>query len=116
MDIGVMPRYIDIWKSAEEIAARDHGSKGLLKHTGIDMPGMRSFLLSVRKGVTVAEHTVSPAITVQLLYGEASVGTKEERYQLQESDVFALEGGVPHDVKAAQDSVLLVTMGGDRGP
>ena len=113
MDIAVMPRYVDIWKSAEQIASRDHGSKGLLKHTVIDVPGLRSFLLSVRAGATVAEHTVSPAITIQLLFGEASVGTRDDRYELEESDVIALEGGVPHDVRAARDSVLLVTMGGD---
>lgn len=113
MDISVMPGYVDIWKSAQQVAARDHGSKGLLKHTIIDMPGLRSFLLSVREGVTVAEHTVSPAITIQLLFGDASVGTREDRYELQESDVLALEGGVPHDVRAARDSVLLMTMGGD---
>jgi len=112
MDVAVMPRYVDILKSAEEIAARDHGSKGLLKHTVIDMPGLRSFLLSVREGVTVPEHTVQPAITVQLLCGEASVGTDFERYPLQESDVLALQGGVPHDVRASRNSVLLVTMGG----
>lgn len=112
MDIAVMPRYVDICKSAEQVAHRDHGSKGLLKHTVVDMPGLRSFLLSVRKGVTVAEHTVAPAITIQLLFGEASVGTRDERYELQEADVLALEGGVPHDVRASRDSVLLVTMGG----
>ncbi len=112
MNIAVMPRYVDILRSAEQVAARDHGSKGLLKHTIIDMPGLRSFLLSVREGITVPEHTVSPAITIQLLFGEASVGTGDERYELQESDVLALEGGVPHDVTASQDSVLLVTMAG----
>jgi quercetin dioxygenase-like cupin family protein len=112
MDFAVMPRYVDIWKNAEQVAARDHGSKGLLKHTLVDMAGLRSFLLSVRQGVTVPEHTVSPAITIQLLFGGASVGTRDERYELQESDVIALQGGVPHDVKASQDSVLLVTMGG----
>ena len=113
MDVAVMPRHIDIWKSAQQMATRDHGSKGLLKHTVVDMPGLRSFLLSVREGVTVAEHTVSPAITIQLLFGAASVGTREERYELQESDVLALEGGVAHDVRATRDSVLLVTLGGD---
>lgn len=71
MNIAVMPRYIDIWKRAEQIAARDHGSKGLLKHTVIDLPGLRSFLLSIREGVTVPEHTVAPAITIQLLFGDA---------------------------------------------
>jgi quercetin dioxygenase-like cupin family protein len=112
MDIALIPRYVDILKDAEQIAARDHGSKGLLKHTIIDMPGLRSFLLSVREGVSVPEHTVQPAITIQLLFGQASVGTKDERYGLQESDVLALQGGVPHDVHASQNSVLLVTMGG----
>jgi hypothetical protein len=60
MDIAVMPPYVDILKSAEEIAGRDHGGKGLLKHTIIDMPGLRCFLLSVREGRTVPEHTVEP--------------------------------------------------------
>lgn len=112
MHTALIPRYVDILKNAEQVTARDHGSKGLLKHTLIDMPGLRSFLLSVREGVTVPEHTVQPAITIQLLCGDASVGTDFERYQLQESDVLALEGGVPHDVHASRDSVLLVTMGG----
>ena len=99
-------------KSTEYIATRDHGSKGLLKHTIIDMPGLRSFLLSVRQGVTVPEHSVQPAISIQLLFGAASVGTRTERFDLQESDVVALQGSVLHDVHASQNSVLLVTMGG----
>jgi hypothetical protein len=77
MDKSPMLRYVDILKSAEEITARDHGSKGLLKHAVTDMPGLRSFLLSVHKGVTVAEHSVHPSITIQLLFGEASVGMPE---------------------------------------
>jgi len=111
MNKSFMPRYMDILKSAEEITARDHGRKGLLKHAITDMPGLRSFLLSVRKGVTVPEHSVQPSITIQLLVGEASVGTRGERYDLQESNVLALHGGVPHHVFASQHSLLLVIMG-----
>ena len=90
MDKSPMFRHVDILRSAEEITARDHGSKGLLKHAVTDMPGLRSFLLSLRKGVTVPEHPVHPSITIQVLFGEASVGTGGERYDLQESDVLAL--------------------------
>ena len=112
MDIALIPCYVDILKSAEQIAVRDHGSKGLLKHTIIDMTGLRSFLLSVREGVTVPVHAVQSPITIQLLFGEASVGTGQERYDLQESDILALQGGVPHDVFSSRNSVLSVTMGG----
>jgi hypothetical protein len=45
MDKSPMLRDVDILKSAEEITARDHGSKGVLKHAVTDMPGLRSFLL-----------------------------------------------------------------------
>ena len=112
MNHAFIPGYVDILKNAEHIAARDHGSKGLLKHTIIDMPRLRSFLLSVRQGVTVPEHSVQSAISIQLLFGAASVGTRTERCDLQESDVVALQGGVLHDVQASRNSVLLVTMGG----
>lgn len=55
-------------------------------------------------------HSVPGELTVQCLQGRVEIGTPQGPRGLSAGQLVALAGGEPHDVRAAEASVLLVTL------
>jgi len=99
----------DLGQAALNFAAEVAGSSERKKKSLPAPAGLQSFLLYVRKHGYVPVHTVSGPITIQNIFGRVSIATDEQNYELEEGEVLGLAGGVPHDVSAARETVLLVT-------
>lgn len=63
-----------------------------------------------RKGQLMKEHKTNFPITVEIVRGEIVFGVNGEKHQLQAGELLALEGGVPHDLLANEDSIVRLTL------
>jgi quercetin dioxygenase-like cupin family protein len=100
---------LDIGQAAMDFAAEVEGTAERKKKSLPAPAGLQSFLLYVRAHGYVPVHTVSGPITIQNIFGRASVATAEQSYELEEGEILGLGAGVPHDVSAVRETVLLVT-------
>lgn len=55
-------------------------------------------------------HKTSFPITVMVLKGGIDFGIGDERYELKEGDIVALEGSVLHDLAALEDSIVRLSL------
>ncbi len=55
-------------------------------------------------------HSVPGELTIQCLQGRVEIGTPQGPRPLSAGQLVALAGGEPHDVRAAEAAVLLVTL------
>lgn len=76
----------------------------------IKTPALQLMRMVLRAGTDVPPHSVSGAITVQCLEGEATVTTPSRDCHLAAGRLVVLEGGEPHAVRALTDASLLVTI------
>jgi hypothetical protein len=112
----------NIFEIACALRTGEHATGGRISRVLIDLPGLRVQLISLTAGAHVPEHKVSGAISVQLVFGrvqmsafgigsEASESFRvQQQYELGVGSLLSLKAGVPHDVRALEDSCILVSM------
>ncbi|HEY5337610.1 MAG TPA: cupin domain-containing protein [Rhizomicrobium sp.] len=66
--------------------------------------------LIVHAGAEIPRHKVSGEITLHCLEGHVELGVDPTPIVLKANEWVYLEGGVPHSVKAFEDSSLLLTI------
>ncbi|HMN37719.1 MAG TPA: cupin domain-containing protein [Hyphomicrobium sp.] len=70
--------------------------------------------LIVQAGAEIPEHKVSGNLTLHCLEGHIELGVESAPIVLKAHEWVYLDGGVPHSVKAIEDSSLLLTILLDR--
>jgi quercetin dioxygenase-like cupin family protein len=112
----------NIFEIASSLRTEEHGVGGRTSRVLIDLPGLRVQLISLTAGAHVPEHKVDGAITVQPVLGrvqmsafqlgsEASeIPRVQQQYELRVGSLLSLKGGVPHDIRALEDSCVLVSI------
>jgi quercetin dioxygenase-like cupin family protein len=96
-------------KLAHEFAAEIASSTERKKKNLPSPPGIQLFLLYVRAQGNVPAHKVAGAITVQTIVGNARLTAETASYDLPEGSMVCVAGGVPHELFAETETVLLVT-------
>lgn len=66
--------------------------------------------IAMKKGTIMREHKTAFPIVVQLLEGNIDFSVQKVPNQLKKGDLIALDGNVPHDLKAHEDSVIRLTL------
>lgn len=66
--------------------------------------------IAFKKGQVMKEHKTAYPIVVHLLEGSIEFGVQGEKHQLKAGDILALEGNVPHDLLANEESVVRLTL------
>ena len=64
----------------------------------------------MKESQIMKEHKAPFPITVHVLKGSIDFGVQEEIHILNEGDIIALDGNVPHDLKANSDSIIRLTL------
>ena len=80
-------------------------SRAILKSSGLEL--MRMVLPA---GKLVPEHQVPGEITIQCLEGRVELTVHGDSQLMRAGDMVYLLGGVPHALRAHEDSSLLVTI------
>lgn len=63
-----------------------------------------------RKGQIMKEHKTAYPISVHVLEGHISFGVNGEIHELKKGGIISLEGNVPHDLTANEESVVRLTL------
>lgn len=66
--------------------------------------------IAMKTGVVMKKHQTSYPIVVEIVKGAIDFGVNTQVLNLKNGDLIALEGGVPHDLKAIEDSVVRLTL------
>lgn len=66
--------------------------------------------IAFKKGQVMKEHKTAFPIVVHLLEGEIEFGVEGTKHQLKKGDILTLDGGVPHDLLAHEESIVRLSL------
>ncbi|MCT4628467.1 AraC family ligand binding domain-containing protein [Winogradskyella sp.] len=66
--------------------------------------------IAMKKGTVMKEHKTSYSIVVQIIEGNIDFGVQQKTNNLNKGSIIALEGGIPHDLKANENSIIRLTL------
>lgn len=66
--------------------------------------------IAMAKGQMMKEHQTKFPIVVHILEGHIDFGVSGEVHSMKKGSIIALEGNVPHDLKALEQSVVRLTL------
>ena len=66
--------------------------------------------IAMRAGQVMKEHKTPFPIVVELFEGKLDFGVQGNVLHLVKGDLIALEGNIPHDLKATEDSIVRLTL------
>lgn len=64
----------------------------------------------MKKGQVMKEHKTGFPIVVEIIDGKIDFGVEGQVLDLKKGGLLALDGGVPHDLKAIEDSIIRLTL------
>ena len=64
----------------------------------------------MRAGQVMKEHKTPFPIVVELFEGRLDFGVQGQVLELTKGDLIALDGGIPHDLKAKADCIVRLTL------
>lgn len=66
--------------------------------------------IAMRQGQVMKEHKTSFPIVIQIVEGTIEFSLPDSTLKLEEGDLIALEGGVPHSLLALKESIVRLTL------
>ncbi|WKN46427.1 cupin [Tunicatimonas pelagia] len=66
--------------------------------------------IAMQHGTVMKEHKTSFPIVVEVLEGSIDFGMQQQTKHLVKGDLIALEGNVPHDLQATENSIIRLTL------
>ena len=66
--------------------------------------------IAMKKGQQMKEHKTPYPIVVQILKGNIDFGVEGKIHTLKQDDIVALEGNIPHDLTANEESIIRLSL------
>lgn len=76
----------------------------------LDTVNSREIRIAMKKGQVMKEHKTRYPIIVEIFEGSITFGVQGETYLVRRGDMLSLEGNIPHDLRAEEDSVMRLTL------
>jgi quercetin dioxygenase-like cupin family protein len=75
---------------------------------------LRVVLIALREGGRIEKHTTSGPVSIQVVEGSIRVVLTGYEVGMKRNHLLTIDAGVPHDVEAEVDALVLVTIGSTR--
>ena len=76
----------------------------------IDNEHTKEIRIVFKKGQEMKEHKTKFPIVIEIVEGQIDFGVDGQRHSLHKGSLITLEGGVPHDLRADDDSVVRLSL------
>lgn len=76
----------------------------------MDTDSSREIRIAMKRGQVMKEHKTPYPIVVEIFEGQITFGVEGESHNLVKGDLVYLEGNIPHDLKAEEDSTVRLTL------
>ncbi|MFP4598418.1 MAG: cupin domain-containing protein [Persicimonas sp.] len=104
-------RKLDLADCFEDLLDEPHDATEGHRQITIARHGSQTLtLFHFTEGSRLPEHKVDGAVTIHVLDGELEVETDEEVHRLGEGQLLMLAPGIEHDVRAQEESRMLLTV------
>jgi quercetin dioxygenase-like cupin family protein len=77
----------------------------LVKH-----PNLHIVLILMKAKTQMSEHHVDAHISIHVLQGRIVITLPDQKTEVGEGELLALDYGIPHDVEAIEESAFLITI------
>jgi quercetin dioxygenase-like cupin family protein len=67
-------------------------------------------MMAIEGGGALQEHKAAGPVVVRVFRGHAVVSVAGQTFDLREGELVMLEAGIPHDLRAEEQSVVLLTI------
>jgi quercetin dioxygenase-like cupin family protein len=104
--------FIELDLPAEMSRLREESawSTGQNARTLIKYDTLRVVLVALKAGKSLAEHRTEGRISVHVLSGHVEIKAAGRTFNLHAGGLLALDRNLPHDVRALQESAVLLTV------
>ncbi|MFB0947896.1 MAG: quercetin dioxygenase-like cupin family protein [Spirosomataceae bacterium] len=76
----------------------------------LETPFSKEIRITFKEGQLMKEHKTPFPIVVEVVDGEIDFGINGETHSISKGALLILEGGVPHDLLAKNDSIVRLTL------
>ncbi|MCC8361352.1 cupin domain-containing protein [Salinimicrobium sediminilitoris] len=76
----------------------------------MDTDSSKEIRIAMKKGQVMKEHKTPYPIVVELFEGIISFGVNGQVHKIEKGDMLSLEGNIPHDLKAEEDSIVRLSL------
>lgn len=76
----------------------------------MDTESSKEIRIALKKGQLMKEHKTPYPIVVELFEGVISFGVNGQVHRIEKGDMLSLDGNVPHDLKAEEDSIVRLSL------
>lgn len=76
----------------------------------MDTDSSKEIRIAMKKGQVMKEHKTPYPIVVELFEGAISFGVNGEVHKIKRGDILTLEGDIPHDLTAEEDSIVRLSL------
>ncbi|WP_103866030.1 cupin domain-containing protein [Aquimarina sp. I32.4] len=76
----------------------------------LETESSKEIRIAMKKGQIMKEHQTPFPIIVEIFEGEIDFGVQGTAHNLIKGDLVALEGEVPHDLEAKENSIIRLTI------
>ncbi len=101
----------DLGAACRQLKADPTYQRGHIARTLARLPDLRMVLIAIQGGHEIPEHEAEDSVTIQVISGRVRLAFEGREVELGAGQLITLERGVPHSVRALEESALLLSLG-----